>query len=89
MIVGGTTVGAIASGMIYSYDRLSRAHRCGSRNACPPLLPPGYYAIPVATGAVFGATFSASRWVRVPRDAVNIGLRDAHSVELAAAVHFR
>ena len=89
MIIAGTAAGAAASGMIYAFDRLSRAHRCGSRNECPPLLPPGYYSIPIAVGAVFGSTFSASRWVAIPRRAVYISFGNSRSVELSAVVRFR
>lgn len=89
MIIGGALAGAGASGLIYAVDRFSRGHRCGSSADCPPLLPAGYYAIPVTVGAVFGATFSASRWIAVPRNTVNIGVRDMRSLELAAMIHFQ
>jgi len=88
MIIGGSAVGAGASALIYAVDRFSRAHRCGAGGTCP-LLPSGQYAIPIAVGAVFGATFSASRWVRVPRSTVNIGLASAKAIGLSAVIRFR
>lgn len=88
MIVGGSAAGAAASGLIYAVDRFSRAHRCKPEKDCP-LLPSGYYAIPIGVGAIFGATFSASHWVRVPRSAVNVGLTGTHSIELSGSIGFR
>lgn len=89
MIIAGATAGAAASGLVYAIDRFSRAHRCKASKDCPPLLRPSEYSIPIAVGAVFGATFSASRWVRVPREAVYLGVRGSHSLDLSAVVRFR
>lgn len=89
MIVVGTALGVAASGMVWGYDRLSRDSRCGRMNECPPLLPSGYYAIPIAAGAVSGATFSASRWISVPRRAIYLGFAASRAVQLTAAMQFR
>lgn len=89
MIIAGAAAGAAASGLVYAIDRFSRAHRCSASKDCPPLLRPSDYAIPVAVGAVFGATFSASRWVRVPRQAVYLGVGGSPSLDLSATFRFR
>jgi hypothetical protein len=88
MIIGGTAAGAGASLLVYGVDRATRVARCGRKISCP-LLTPLTYAFPVAVGALFGSTFSASRWVAVSRTAVNVGLGHGRSVVIGSAVAFR
>lgn len=69
-------------------DRSTKEKRCGKKMSCPLLTPLAYFS-PIAVGALFGATFSANRWIAVPRNAVNVGVSAGRAFVIGSRLAFR
>jgi hypothetical protein len=91
MIVAGAAAGAGASLIVYAVEQSNQSRRC-KRNPdpdCKRFISPAAYGAPVAVGALFGATFSSTRWRNVPRDIVSVAAGSRHSVSVSSTLHFR